>query len=179
VLGVATVRLGLHIVPPHIFLTLTEGPGIFVSHATGLAADAAVYIKYSSELLIWSRFLIGILHLAVKLPIEDFGHCSPPILLSGEAKSLQTSLVLFFSLPNNFNHKSYSLLLVNCVGTMIKGSLKHISYCLIAPAHDDELIGETKSHLLKGTAPITRYRHGHSLKWVVSIRWFPGYDIPP
>jgi hypothetical protein len=72
VLGVATVGLSLHIVPPHVLLTFAESPSIFVSHTTGLAANAAVYIEYSSELLVWPRLLIRILHLTVKLPIEDF-----------------------------------------------------------------------------------------------------------
>ena len=52
VLWIAAIRLGFNIGPPHMLLSLGEGPGTFARHGAGLAADAAVNVNHEGELFL-------------------------------------------------------------------------------------------------------------------------------
>jgi hypothetical protein len=63
-LRIPAVRLGLHVVPPHILLAFGEQPGGLVRHGTGLTSQTPVDVKHKGELPLRMPLLIGIQHLA-------------------------------------------------------------------------------------------------------------------
>ena len=71
---IAAVWFAFHIVPPHVFLALGEGPGGFAGPGAGLAANAAIDVENGGKLLSWMGFFINIFHWSAKLPVINFCH---------------------------------------------------------------------------------------------------------
>src|SRR5207237_8770236 len=73
-LRIPAIGLGLHVVPPHVLLSLREQPRGLVRHRTGLAGQTPVDVKDEGELPLGVPLLVGIEHLTTQLPVIDFRH---------------------------------------------------------------------------------------------------------
>ena len=67
--GVRSPGFGLDIVPKHILLAFATGPGGFAGQRAGLASNTFVQVEDNRPLFLRAALLVGILHLAVDLPI--------------------------------------------------------------------------------------------------------------
>src|SRR5215472_7036580 len=74
-LRIPPVGLGLHVVPPHVFLALRKQPGRLVRHRTGLTRQTPIDVEHKGKLPLRMPLLIGIQHLPSQLPVIDFWHC--------------------------------------------------------------------------------------------------------
>jgi hypothetical protein len=57
-----------------VLLAFVGRPRGFAGHRAALAGDATIDVEYKSELPFRKSRFVGILHLAAKLPIPNFGH---------------------------------------------------------------------------------------------------------
>src|ERR1043166_8454984 len=73
-LRISAIRLGLNIVPPHVFLAFGKGPRGLAGHRAALATDAAVKVENKGKLLARKCRFIGEFHLAAQLPIIHSAH---------------------------------------------------------------------------------------------------------
>ena len=80
-LGVPAVGLGLHVVPPHVFLPLGEEPGRLVRHRTGLTGQTPVDVEDKGKLPLRMPLLVGIQHLPSQVPVIHFRHCASSSLI--------------------------------------------------------------------------------------------------
>jgi hypothetical protein len=74
VLRIATIGLGLDIVPPHEFLALAKGPRTLAGHCTRLTGNTAIQVEYRCKLEFRAGFIIRVAHLSTELPIIDLRH---------------------------------------------------------------------------------------------------------
>src|SRR5690606_2740699 len=75
---VATPRLGLYVVPEHVFLALAARPSSFAGKGAGLAGNALVEIENDGPWPLRAMPLIGVSHIALELPGLHSCHGSLP-----------------------------------------------------------------------------------------------------
>ena len=79
IVWITAVRFAFHVVPPHVFLTLGEGPGGLASHGAGLTRDTSIDVKDEGKLSVRMSFFVRKTHPPSELPVVDFSH-SPNLL---------------------------------------------------------------------------------------------------